>query len=648
MKGDEEQVKKRLLLFVILEIILLFPIMVYAYSYPYPKVLDGPSHISIIYEDNGGVEMPLNVESVCSVGDKIYFLTYNALYRMELDGSDIDIVFAFHSSDEHIELNNEELEMVEKYPSLWYIVSNREGLLFGYDGYSWYEITDNGDGYCTKIPYKECIFDDVLRYSKTTFVENMLDTMDTSHKPTLPVDLPPDIDTYVFDDEHQVLYYLKDSFLYCKQDKGQDKCIRHIPVITENNTPMHLLYVNDSTVVVYNELYIMLLDPQEEIMLKNRLSVEFDYYHYLYPAICAIQNPELQVMLTLESDNADIMIGSTLYDKCCNTCLLIPMCDSILTSLSGYDPVIRGLISIPEGVYALPLNLYCSLWRVELSSATADYLNNFSTYNDVFLYAKERSQYSSTDYFQTGFLYSQAHMLLSDYIYQSIVQGIYPNKYCIETLCQIVQAQKSEKTPSTTACIKPIYKMCEFTDLNCELFNFQAPFPINESCIPQINAWIDYMYINPITQNRDVAIEYMKSAFAYQNKEIKFLLNPYTKQSPDTDVDINNYRKLLDAEIFVLKTGDCFGWDEYMLHERSMYILSLEQMLLMDTTGLLSNHAEETYRKLFSQFVFTRTEEIGPGIMENMSWYIDQFLIGEMTASEMYTNLFWNQENENH
>ena len=61
-------------------------------------------------------------------------------------------------------------------------------------------------------------------------------------------------------------------------------------------------------------------------------------------------------------------------------------------------------------------------------------------------------------------------------------------------------------------------------------------------------------------------------------------------------------------------------------------------------TKLFSNNAEETYKKIFSQFDFTRTKEITPRKMDGMSWYIDEFLMGEMTASEMYKNLFEDQE----
>lgn len=61
-------------------------------------------------------------------------------------------------------------------------------------------------------------------------------------------------------------------------------------------------------------------------------------------------------------------------------------------------------------------------------------------------------------------------------------------------------------------------------------------------------------------------------------------------------------------------------------------------------TKLFSNNAEETYKKLFSQFDFTRTKEITPGIMDVLSLYIYDFLSGDMTVSEMYTNLFENME----
>ena len=232
--------KKCFLLFVLLVSIILLPAIVYAY--PYPKIMDGPLHTRIIYEDNGGIERPLEVKSACSVGDKVYFLTYNALYRMELDGSDIDVVFAYHSSiiGDQRELNEDELEKAKKYPALMFIVSNSEGVLYGCDDSdSWYEITDDGDGYCTEVPYTESILDNALCNSESIY---MLDEVN------FPVDVPVGIDTYAYDSEHQTLYYLKDGFLYCKNNK-EEKCIRHIPIII-NYTSTQLLYIDESTVAV--------------------------------------------------------------------------------------------------------------------------------------------------------------------------------------------------------------------------------------------------------------------------------------------------------------------------------------------------------------------------------------------------------------
>ena len=627
--------KKGLLLFMILIIILLLPAAVYAY--PYPKIMDGPLHTRIIYENNGGIEIPLEIESACSVGDKVYFLTYNALYRMELDGSDIDVVFAYHSSiiGDQRELTEDELEKAQKYPALMFIVSNSEGILYGYDGDSWYEITDNGDGYCTEVPYTESILDDALRNSESIYMGD--------YENNFPVDVPAGIDTYAFDSEHQMLYYLKDGFLYRKCEK-EEKCIRHIPIII-NSTSTQLLYINESTVAVYNEYYMLLLGTQEEITLKNRLSIEYVYPYYFYPAICAVQYPELQVELVGESDKADIMFGSTLDDEWRDNCLLIPLCDSLSQSLSEYDPVIRNFVFAPEGVYALPVNFHCSLWRIDLSSETADYLNRFSTYNDFLLNAKDKSPYDPMNYYQARYMYPQSYLLMSDYIYQSIVQGICPDKACIEKLCQVILDWNGEETLCETACINEMFNdMSDFTELNYELFRYQAPLPVDQGVEARINAWMEFAYIDPLTQNREVAVEYIKGAFASQNKEIKYLLNPYTESSPDTGVNIENYRKLQEAEAFLVKTEDYFGLGDDVLHDKLMNIQSLEQMLSADSTKLFSNNAEETYKKLFSQFDFTRTKEITPGIMDVLSLYIYDFLSGDMTVSEMYTNLFENME----
>lgn len=627
--------KKCILLFVLLVSIILLPAIVYAY--PYPQIMDGPLDTRIVYEDNGGIERPLEVKSVCTVGNKVYFLTYNALYRMELDGSDIDVVFAFHSSilDDQRKLNEDELEKAKKYPALMFIVSNSEGILYGYDSSdSWYEITDDGDGYCTEVPYTESILDNALCNSESIY---MLDEVN------FPVDVPVGIDTYAYDSEHQTLYYLKDGFLYCKNNK-EEKCIRHIPIII-NYTSTQLLYIDESTVAVYNECYMMLLGTQTEIVPAKRLSIEFQYTYmeYFHPVICAVRHPELQIVLA--GDEADILFGSTLYDEWRDDCLLIPMCDSLSASLSEYDPVIRDLISTPEGIYALPVGLHCSLWRIDLSSETADYLNRFSTYNDFLLNAKDKSPYGPTDYYQARYMYPQSYLLMYDYIYQSIVQGIYPDKACIEKLCQVILDWNGEETLCETACINDMFNdMSDFTELNYELFRYQAPLPVDQGVEAKINTWMDFVYINPLTQNREVAVEYIKDAFASQNKEIKYLLNPYTKSSPDTGVKIENYRKLQEAAAFLVKTEDYFGLDDDVLHDKLMNIQSLERMLSADSTKLFSNNAEETYKKLFSQFDFTRTKEITPGKMDGMSWYIDEFLMGEMTASEMYKNLFEDQE----
>ena len=151
---------------------------------------------------------------------------------------------------------------------------------------------------------------------------------------------------------------------------------------------------------------------------------------------------------------------------------------------------------------------------------------------------------------------------------------------------------------------------------------------------------MDYAYINPLTQNREVAIEYIKDAFSSQNKGIKYLLNPCTGISPVVTVKKSDYRKLLETAIFLLETGDYMGADEYVLHETSLYIQSLEKMLGTDNPKLFTDHAEETYEKLFAQFDFTRAETIIPESMDWMGLYIDRFLKGKITASEMYTNLF--------